>query len=95
MKTCYHCQKELLLEGAAGPEDACPYCGAGLHCCFNCRNYSPTASQQCLAPEIRGVKDKKAANDCEKFAYREFHKLTRENPGEAARKKWDDLFRNL
>ena len=60
-----------------------------------CRHYSPTASRQCLIPDIEPVRDKKAANFCDEFTFREIMRQTPESGAETVKKKWEDLFRNL
>lgn len=95
MKRCFNCQKELQIKDAPGRRDTCPYCDADIHCCFNCRFYSPTVSQQCLIPTIEPVKSKNTSNFCDEFKFREFHDQTPSSSAEQAKKKIDDLFRNL
>jgi len=95
MKRCFSCQQELRFTETPGSRATCPYCHADLHCCFNCRHYSPTASQQCLVPELEPVKSKPAANDCTAFRFREFQAQTPPSAEEQTRKRLDDLFRNL
>ncbi len=95
MIRCYKCQHELQIKETPGRSSTCPYCQADLHCCFNCRHYSPTSSQQCLSPTVEPVKNKAAANFCDEFRLREFHKQTTESADESAKKRWEDLFRNL
>lgn len=93
MQRCSHCHKELRLDAPPGRRDVCPYCQADLHCCFNCRFYSPTASQQCLNPGLEPVRNKRSANFCEEFRLREFHEQTSRTSDEQARRTLDDLFR--
>jgi hypothetical protein len=95
MKRCHACQHELELKTPPGRRDTCPYCSADLHVCFNCRHYSPTASQQCRIPDIEPVKDKKQANFCDEFFFRDIMPQTPQSGPEAIKKKWEDLFRNI
>ncbi len=95
MKLCYHCQRELVVREVPDPAAQCPYCGAHLRCCHNCRHYSPAARQQCLRPDVDWRKDKKAANECPEFVFREIMRQTRETQVEGAKRKWDDIFRDL
>jgi hypothetical protein len=95
MQRCFNCQKELNLDRQPGRRDVCPYCEADLHCCFSCRFYSPTASKQCLIPDVEPVKVKNTANFCEEFVLREFHAQTPPSGDEQARNRLDDLFRKL
>lgn len=95
MQRCFNCQSELQIKETPGRRDTCPRCGADLHCCFNCRFYSPTASQQCLIPTVEPVKNKNTSNFCDEFKFREFQEQTPSSNAEKARKRLDDLFRNL
>lgn len=94
MKRCYQCQKELVLNDPPQSRDVCRHCGAVLRCCLNCRNYSPDARQECRL-DLPLVENKKAANLCGKFIFREFFSQHRESVQETARKRINDLFRNL
>lgn len=95
MQRCYKCQKEIKLPESLTWEAACPNCAAPLHCCFNCRSYSPAAFQQCLAPGLPMRQDKKSANDCPAFTFRAFHAQRKDSVQETSLRKWDDLFKNL
>lgn len=95
MQRCYQCQAELQLPENPGPKDRCPRCQKPLHCCFNCRYYSPAARQQCRVPDPEEILDKKQANACKSFEIRDFHPQRKDSPQDTAKKKIDDLFRNL
>ncbi len=95
MQRCFQCQKEIALKEAPAFTDQCPYCQTVLHCCFNCKYFSPTRSQQCAAPAAGWVKDKKNGNQCPEFLFREYIRQTTETEAERAQKKIDDLFRGL
>lgn len=95
MQRCYKCQKEIKLPESLTWEAACPNCAAPLHCCLNCRSYSPAAFQQCLAPGLPMRRDKKSANDCPAFTFRAFHAQRKDSVQETSLRKWDDLFKNL
>ena len=95
MKRCFSCHNELQLKEAPGRRDTCPKCGIDLHCCFNCRFYSPTASQQCQIPTVESVKNKNMANFCDEFKLREFHDQQPTSQTEQAKKRLEDLFRDL
>lgn len=95
MQRCYKCQKELKLPEPMSPAAACPSCAAPLHCCFNCRAYSPAAFQQCLTPGLPLRRDKRSANDCPSFTYRTFHDQRKDSVQETTLRKWDNLFKDL
>lgn len=95
MQRCASCQKEIVLKETPGRREVCPYCRADLHTCFNCRFFSSTVSCQCLIPDIEPVKSKNTANFCEEFRFREYQAQVPTSEGEKARKRADDLFRNL
>jgi len=91
VKSCHSCKKELALQRSVGRRDACPSCGADLHCCLNCRFYDRTASKQCREPAAELVKEKARANFCDYFAFAETRGVTSDSA--EARRALDDLFR--
>ena len=95
MQQCYACHAPLALPGKPGRRDTCPTCGADLRCCLNCRVYSPTASQQRPLPTAEYVRDKRAANFCDDFAFRDIEAQTRETERDRVQRRIDDLFKNL
>jgi hypothetical protein len=86
MGTCHSCGTTV--EDAVGFRDACPKCSAYLHCCLNCRLYSPSAHNHCLSPTTEPVRDIAGANFCEEF---EFVARKKEEAPQA-RKRFDQLF---
>ncbi len=95
MRRCYQCQKELMGKIIPEMEAECPHCRRPLRCCFNCKHHSPTRPKQCAKDIVQGVKDKTAGNTCTEFIFREFFPQTSQTSAEQAKKKIDDLFRNL
>lgn len=93
MKRCYNCQKDLEFKEAPGLADTCRHCGAALRACFNCRHYSPDASQQCLIPAVALLKDKRSPNSCPEFRFREIFSQRKDSHQENSKRKWDDLFK--
>jgi hypothetical protein len=88
MGTCHACGTSIT--EAVGFRDVCPKCNAYLHCCLNCRLYSPSAHNHCLSPTTEAVRDVEVANFCEEFEF-----TARAKAGGAAaegKRKFDQLF---
>ena len=88
MGTCHQCGTTIT--EAVGFRDACPSCQAYLHCCLNCRLYSPSAHNHCLSPTTEYVRDVAGANFCEEFDF-----VSRKKASEAAdeqKRRFDQLF---
>ena len=68
--TCHQCGRQLEAVARVGRRDACPGCGADLHCCLNCRFHDPGAHNQCREPQAERQVDKLRANFCEYFSAR-------------------------
>lgn len=94
MKLCHACKKELSIGREVGRRDECPFCGADLHCCLNCKFYDPAAPKQCREPQAELVRDKVKANFCDYFAFTD-SAASGPAAGEAdkTRKSLDDLFK--
>lgn len=71
MKICSKCKKELDITGTVGRRGTCPYCGADLRVCLNCRFYDPGAYNQCHEPQAERVVDKDRSNFCEYFVFKD------------------------
>jgi hypothetical protein len=71
MKRCFSCKKILKREDSVGRRECCPFCGADLHVCLNCRHYHPEAYNQCLETQAERVVDKNRSNFCEYFSLRD------------------------
>ena len=65
MPTCPKCGAAV--EGPIGFRGVCPSCHAYLHCCVNCRLYSPSAHNHCLSSTTEYVRDVEAGNFCDEF----------------------------
>jgi hypothetical protein len=65
MPACPKCAAAV--DGPIGFHDDCPSCHAYLHCCVNCRLYSPHAHNHCLSSTTEYVRDVETANFCEEF----------------------------
>jgi hypothetical protein len=67
MGTCHQCGETIL--DAVGFRATCPKCNAYLHCCLNCRLYSPSSHNHCLSSTTEYVRDAEGANFCEEFEF--------------------------
>jgi len=92
---CYRCGTVYEFQERIGRRDVCPKCDADLHCCRNCRHYSPSAHNQCAESQAEWVRDKDRANYCDYFeplrgrtAGSGLSHRTRD-----ARARFDDLFK--
>lgn len=62
---CWKCQGET--PDPIRFRSTCPHCEIDLHCCVNCRYYSPGKPNDCIVPGTEYVRDREAANFCEDF----------------------------
>ncbi len=66
--SCYRCGASLAhLSLPLSRQDACPACSVHLHVCRMCRNYAPTAVDQCVEDDAERVVDKERLNFCDWF----------------------------
>jgi hypothetical protein len=94
MAVCAFCNKRIEIEGKVFRSTECPYCGADVRCCVNCRFHSRGAHNQCLESQAEWVGDKERANFCDYFQLntrRTGDSVQKTSPEETAR-KWDALF---
>jgi len=68
-RACYKCGRELGAAERIGRRDACLGCSADLHCCRNCRFYSPGAHNDCREPQAERQVDKLCGNFCDFFSF--------------------------
>jgi hypothetical protein len=87
MPACHQCGAPY--ETPVGFRDTCESCHAYLHCCLNCRLYSPSAHNHCLSPTTESVRDVAATNFCEEFEPSKARKSVEPPP---AKKRFDQLF---
>jgi hypothetical protein len=87
MGTCHQCGAAIT--DAVRFRDTCPSCQAYLHCCLNCRLYSPSAHNHCLSPTTEYVGDVAGANFCDEF---EFTSRPKPDDAGAAKRRFDQLF---
>lgn len=98
--TCWNCghQIQLLTAEKIGRRDTCPQCDADLHVCRNCRHFDPTVHNECRETQAEWVRSKDRNNYCDYFSpVTVVGGATRakSDPADSARKKFDDLFKNL
>lgn len=65
---CWKCKKEINLENGIYRSSTCSFCGADLHCCRQCKFYSPGSHYDCREVQAELVKDKERANFCDYFS---------------------------
>lgn len=59
----------MTIEPPVGRREACPHCGADLHCCLNCGFYAPEAYNACREPQAERVLVKDRSNFCDFFIF--------------------------
>ena len=91
MNACHSCRKPLTVARGLGRREVCPWCGADLHCCLNCKFYDPAVSKQCRETAAELVKEKAKANFCDYFVFAVTE--CAQSDAETARRALDDLFR--
>lgn len=64
---CWRCGATVEVVERIGRREACPGCGSDLHCCRNCRFYSPGAHNDCREPQAERQVEKASGNFCEYF----------------------------
>ncbi len=94
MKHCHKCGTEWISENRyPGRMEICSKCGYYLHCCLNCKLYSPSAPKQCISPTTELVSDKEKANFCDEFDFAEEPKSeTDDSAHSKSREAWGKLF---
>lgn len=88
MHACHSCGTEIT--ESVGFRSTCPGCHAYLHCCLNCRLYSPSAHNHCLSSTTEYVGDVAKVNFCEEFDFVNRQK-DRQAPDQG-RSRFDALF---
>jgi hypothetical protein len=85
---CHSCGAPIT--DAVGCRAVCPRCNAYLHCCLNCRLYSPSAHNHCLSSTTEYVRDASAGNFCDEFELQTSKPASQQAP--SAKSKFDQLF---
>ena len=107
MRVCFACGAKLTNRDRVPFKELCPECEAFLHCCKNCRLYSPDVHNHCLSNTTEFVSDRERGNFCDEFHFRE---IEDPNPREekkqrtektrstsknlSAREKFEQLFKD-
>ncbi len=65
---CFNCAVALPVD--MDFKNACPKCGAALHCCKQCSNFESSTRFQCVKPVQFRIVVKDQANECTLFAPR-------------------------
>lgn len=94
MAHCFSCGKSLDVSGKPGRRDECPFCGADMRVCLNCRFYDAGAYNECKEPSADRVTDKEKANFCDYFEFGD-GSGRKEDDKDKAKKAIDDLFGGL
>jgi hypothetical protein len=89
---CHRCGADIGRIERVGRRDACLACGADLHCCRNCRFYTPGHHNDCLENQAERQVDKVVGNFCDFFAFRAGAAASTKPVGSDARSKLDTLF---
>jgi hypothetical protein len=71
MRMCFACGAQLQSRQRVPFKELCPECDAFMHCCKNCRLYSPESHNHCLSPSTEFVPDVERGNYCDEFHFRE------------------------
>ncbi|MBW2055908.1 MAG: hypothetical protein JRH07_17125 [Deltaproteobacteria bacterium] len=91
---CFHCHREISLDGKVSRQDQCPHCGSDLHCCVNCLFYDEYAHNRCREPQAESVSDREKGNFCEYFRFRPSTAGPAQYDGKTeAEARWEALFR--
>ena len=68
--SCFHCHKDIPINGIIGRRDECPHCRSDVHVCKNCDFYDVKAYNECREPSADVVREKDRANFCDYFTPR-------------------------
>lgn len=90
---CWRCGAALTtLTPPISRQDACPGCGAELHCCRLCRWLEPRWRRGCREERAEEVGDRERANFCDYFQPRPGAHQPVADANAAARARLDSLF---
>ncbi len=65
---CYKCAKKLDFSLPIARSELCPYCGADVRCCKNCKHYSVGSHYDCKEHVDELVVEKELSNFCDWFS---------------------------
>ena len=98
MTRCFSCGSELPDDQPFHRAEQCPYCGADVRVCRNCKFYDPAAQWQCREHISEPVRDKDRGNFCDFFRPRSDHPggggdaAPAQTEADEARSKFNKLF---
>lgn len=69
---CFNCQHPWVSSlRQPAVKETCDQCNAYLHCCKNCRFHRRGYPNECYIPDTEKVADKRRANFCDEFEFRD------------------------
>ena len=94
VKLCHRCGGAWISEQRfPGRTETCAQCGYDLHCCLNCKLYTPGKPNDCATPTIELVLDKEKANFCGEFDFAKGRAPQKQDKaGQQSKDAWDKLF---
>ncbi len=95
MKGCYRCGTpwESIIKKQPGVKETCLKCNAYLHCCLNCRWYTPGKPNNCIIPNTEKVSDREGPNFCDEFEMKDVNVDTSwEEQKNKVKKEFEKLF---
>lgn len=87
---CWICGAHLNHKDKISFRATCETCNGDLHCCKNCKFYSPGRPNDCAVPGTDFIADRSKNNFCEEFSI--LGRGPAQNKPEA-KKRFDDLFK--
>lgn len=96
MKRCHSCLKVIEIKIPVGRREECVFCGSDLHCCLNCKFYSPGSYNECREPQAERVIEKNRSNFCDLFVWKESDFMTdkkEQDSSESAKANLKSLFK--
>jgi len=78
-----------------GVKEVCQKCNAYLHCCLNCRWYTPGKPNDCMIPNTEKIANREGPNFCDDFEMKEsIVDFSWEEQKIKAKKEFEKLFGN-
>ncbi|MBQ9239488.1 MAG: hypothetical protein IJ191_09310 [Treponema sp.] len=93
---CWKCGTTIDVAESIFRSSTCAVCGADMHCCRNCRLYSPGAQYDCAETAVELVREKEHSNFCDFFSVRmDFFRRTDAAAAQRARDAFNNLFGSI
>ncbi len=89
---CWKCGKSFDTQQSVFKSTVCPYCGADMHCCKNCKYYSPGNHYDCRETVEELVKEKETSNFCSYFEVKAVFSRKKDS---IAKQNAEDIFNSL